>query len=313
MIVIMFAVELFYFRIANYYNIIDKPNHRSSHSKITLRGGGIIFPISLFLYPLYFGYEFKYFLIGLLLIGFISFIDDIKPVANRLRIIFHLTAVGLMFYQLELFHLPFYWILLALFVVIGSINAINFMDGINGITGGYSIITVLTLLYININTVTYSSSTLLITVLVSIGVFNFFNFRSRAKCFAGDVGSVSIAFIIMFFLLQLITKTANLGYLLLLLIYGLDTVTTIIFRIIRKENIFDAHRSHFYQYWANERGISHLIVAALYAIIQLFINFLVVFVLPDSNFIVLLSLIIAGLIFTIIRFSVEGSSKLLGQ
>ena len=42
-LVLLFLAELFYFHIADKYNIIDKPNERSSHTRITLRGGGIIF------------------------------------------------------------------------------------------------------------------------------------------------------------------------------------------------------------------------------------------------------------------------------
>jgi len=313
LIISLFIAELIYFRIANHFNIIDQPNYRSSHTSVTLRGGGIIFPIGLLLYPVFFGFEYKYFLIGMTLISLISFMDDVKPVSNRLRIAFHLVAVAFMFYQLDLFNISFYWIILALILVIGSINAINFMDGINGITGAYALITLLTLLYINAYIVKYTISSFLITAIISVLVFNFFNFRTKAKCFAGDVGSVSIAFIIMFFMLALIIKTENFSYLLLLLLYGLDTVTTIIFRLIRKENIFDAHRSHFYQYWANEKKVPHLAISAFYAILQLFFNIIIIFWLSGSVILICLVLLISTLIFTISRFSVEGSAKLLGS
>jgi UDP-GlcNAc:undecaprenyl-phosphate GlcNAc-1-phosphate transferase len=308
----LFIFELFYFNLANHYNIIDQPNHRSSHSKIVLRGGGIIFPIALLIYPIYYGLEYWYFLFGLFLIACISFADDIKPVANKLRIVFHLGGVALMFQQLGLYSLPLYWIIIALIFVIGTINAINFMDGINGITGLYALITLLTLLFIN-NSVEYISSSLIITSIMSVLVFLFFNFRAKAKCFAGDVGSVSIAFIILFLVLSLVVKTQNIIYLLLLLIYGYDTVTTIIFRLIRRENIFDAHRSHFYQYWANERKVSHLLVATTYAVFQLLFNIVIVFFLYKSILATILVLLIGLLVFVSIRFYIEGSAKLLGR
>lgn len=311
--ILLFLAELAYFRIADKFNIIDQPNHRSSHTTLVLRGGGIIFAIALLMYPFYFGFEYSYFLLGLAAIAFISFIDDIKPVSNKLRIMFHLAGVALMFYQLGLFNLPLYCIILALILVIGSINAINFMDGINGITGSYALVTLCTLFYINTYHIEFISSSLLITSIISVLVFNVFNFRKRAKCFAGDVGSVSIAFIIMFFLLELIIKTENFGYLLLLVLYGLDTVTTIFFRLIRKENIFDAHRSHFYQYWANEKKIPHLVVASIYAGTQLLINALIVFWLTESIFILCLTLFFSAVIFIVVRFFTEGSVKLLGH
>lgn len=311
--IILFLAELFYFKIADRFNIIDHPNHRSSHTDVTLRGGGIIFSIALLLYPLYFGFEYCYFLLGLGIIAFISFVDDIKPVSNKIRIAFHLVAVGLLFYQIDLFNLSIFWTILALILVIGSINAINFMDGINGITGAYALITLCTLLYVNIYIVEFVMTDLLITSIISVLVFNYFNFRKKAKCFAGDVGSVGIAFIILFFLLLLVIKTEDFSYLLFLLLYGLDTITTILFRLIRKENIFEAHRSHFYQYWANEKKIPHLVISAIYAGAQLAINALIIFWMPHTIFIVLFFLIFTTIIFMLWRFAVEGSTRLIGN
>ena len=305
--------ELIYFSLAKRFNIIDQPNHRSSHQLVTLRGGGIIFSISLLCYPLYFGFEYGYFLIGLLGISIISFIDDIKPVSNKVRLVIHTTSAAFMFYQLDLYSIPFYLIILALFLVIGSINAINFMDGINGITGAYSLITLCTFLVINQYIITFTLPGFLVTAIISVVVFNFFNFRKKAKCFAGDVGSVSIAFIILFFLFQLILKTENFKYLLLLLVYGLDTVTTIVFRMIRKENIGDAHRSHFYQYLANEKKMPHLLVSSIYSLSQLLINLIIILFIPDSMFILILSLLTSAVMFIILRFSLEGSSRLLNN
>lgn len=311
--IVLLLLEILYFEIANYFNIIDKPNFRSSHTVITLRGGGIIFPLSLVLYPFYFGFQYKYFILGLVLISFISFIDDLKPVSSKIRICFHLAAVALLFYQLNLFDLPIYGIILALFFVIGSINAINFMDGINGITGSYALITLSTMLYINVYISEFVPSSLLITSIISIVVFNFFNFRTKAKCFAGDVGSVSIAFIILFFLLRLIIQTENLYYLLFLLLYGLDTGTTIGFRLIRKEPIFESHRSHFYQYWANEKKVPQLFVAGCYAVVQLVVNVIFIFMIPYSILSFCLTLLVSAVVFVIIRFSTEGSFRLLSK
>jgi UDP-GlcNAc:undecaprenyl-phosphate GlcNAc-1-phosphate transferase len=307
---LLFALELIYFKIADKYNIIDHPNHRSSHTKVTIRGGGIIFSIALLLGSLYFGWQYGYFLSGLFLISLISFLDDIKPTSNRLRIIFHLIGVALLFYQLGIYDLPYYWIIGGLVFVIGTINAVNFMDGINGIIGGFGLITLLTLYYINTYINVFTEERYLVISILSLIVFNFFNFRIKAKCFAGDVGSVSLAFIILFFLLQLIIKTSNLNYLLILLVYGLDTVTTIIFRTLRKENIFKAHRSHFYQFWANEKKIPHLAVAMSYIVVQGLIDFMLVKFKPASIVNLILSVVITAIIFILMRIYFEGSNKL---
>lgn len=308
-VIALFLVELLYFKIADKYNIIDRPNHRSSHTQITIRGGGIIFSIAIILAAAL-NFKYPYFIIGLMLITFISFIDDVKPLSNIFRIATHLAAVTLLFYQLNILILPFYWILFAFIFVIGTINAINFMDGINGITGGYGLVALSTLWYINKNTA-FTDDIYLIAAIISVLVFCFFNFRKRARCFAGDVGSISLSFIILFFLLQLIVKTQNVSYILILLIYGLDSVTTILFRLIRRENIFEAHRSHFYQFLANEKQMSHTLVALLYMIAQELIN---IFLLNNGTFKILnLILCIFAITLAVVFFRVilEGREKLL--
>lgn len=311
--ILLFLVELLYFKIAIHFKIVDYPNHRSSHAMMTLRGGGIIFPICLLLYPFFFGPVYIYFLLGLASIAIISFIDDLISLSSIIRGGIHLVSVSLMCLQLGLLGLPFYWIVLALILVIGCVNAINFMDGINGITGTYALVTLCSLLYINTYLTEFIISSFLITSIISVVVFIFFNFRPKAKCFAGDVGSVSIAFIIMFFLLSLIIVTKNFNYLLLILLYGLDTVTTIIFRLVRKENILEAHRSHFYQYLANERKVPHLIVSASYMFLQLVINVIIILWMPSSLFSFIVFLGFSTIIFVIMRFSVEGPSRLLNH
>ena len=311
-IILLLIIELLYFRVADHYKIIDQPNSRSSHTKVTIRGGGIIFPIALLLFPLYFGTANIWFLTGLFLISAISFADDIRHVNNKLRLIIHLAAVGLLFYQLNLFGLSWYLILFAFFFTIGTINAVNFMDGINGITGGYGLITLITLLAINNYGVEFTDSNLLMTAVIAVAVFNLFNFRKKAKCFAGDVGSVSLGFILVYFILSLILKTENFTYILLLLVYGLDVVTTIIFRLIRKENVLEPHRSHFYQYLFNDRRVSQIIVSLLYIALQLVINILLIYSGIDSIWIMVTILILSGIVFVKMRFVLEGTEKLLG-
>jgi UDP-GlcNAc:undecaprenyl-phosphate/decaprenyl-phosphate GlcNAc-1-phosphate transferase len=309
-LVLFFLFEVLYFKIANKYNIIDKPNHRSSHTQVTIRGGGIIFSLALFAGVGYYGLHNAYFLAGLFIISLVSFMDDIDPVANKVRIICHLVSAFLLFYQLNIYELPFYWIIMSLVFVIGTINAINFMDGINGITGLYGLITLFTLYYINQYAVLFVDGNYLILSMLSLCVFNFFNFRNEAKCFAGDVGSVSLAFIILFHLLQLIVKTYDFKYLLILIIYGLDVVTTIFFRVCRKENIFDAHRTHFYQFLANEKRIPHLWVAVLYGFMQLLINYILISYLELSIINLVIAIVMITLVFISIRWYFEGTKKL---
>ena len=267
-LVLLFLTELFYFRVADKFNIIDKPNERSSHSRITLRGGGIIFYFGALAYFLTNDWEYPWFILALSLITFISFVDDIRSTSQGLRLVFHFSAMALMFYQWGLFSLSWWWIIIALIVCTGIINAYNFMDGINGITGGYSLIILGALAYINEEMVSFAEPALIYTVLCPVVVFCFFNFRRKAKCFAGDVGSVSIAFILLFLIGKLILKTEDFSWMILLAVYGVDSVLTIIHRLMLHENIGLPHRKHMYQLMANELKIPHVVVSLVYMAVQ---------------------------------------------
>ena len=267
-LVLLFLAELFYFRIADKYNIIDKPNERSSHTRITLRGGGIIFYLGALVYFLTSQFEYPWFMLALTLVTVISFVDDIRSISQGLRLVFHFTAMGLMFYQWELFTLPWWTVVVALIACTGIINAYNFMDGINGITGGYSLVVLGALAFINHWVVSFVEPGLIYTMLCAVLVFNFFNFRKRAKCFAGDVGAVSIAFIILFLIGKLIIDTEDCSWIVLLAVYGSDSVLTIVHRLMLHENIGLPHRKHLYQIMANELKIPHVAVSLTYMVVQ---------------------------------------------
>ena len=267
-LLLLFLAELFYFKIADKYNIIDKPNERSSHTRITLRGGGIIFYFGALAYFLSNDWGYPWFMLALTLITFISFVDDIRSTSQGLRLFFHFTAMALMFYQWGLFSLSWWWIIIALIVCTGIINAYNFMDGINGITGGYSLVILGALAYINTEITQFVEPALIYTVLCSVLVFCFFNFRKKAKCFAGDVGSVSIAFILLFLIGKLILKTEDFSWIILLAVYGVDSVLTIVHRLMLHENIGLPHRKHMYQLMANELKIPHVAVSLVYMLTQ---------------------------------------------
>lgn len=267
-LVLLFVTGLVYFQIADYFNIIDKPNERSSHARITLRGGGIIFYIGALVYFFVGGYQYLWFMMGLTLIALISFMDDVKSVPSKWRLGIHFLAMLLMFYQWGMMELPWWYLLVALVFCTGIINAYNFMDGINGITGGYSLVVLCGLAYVNERMVQFVESDMIYTMMVAVVVFDFFNFRCKAKCFAGDVGSVSVAFIILFLLGKLILTTGDWSYIIFLAVYGVDSVLTIIHRLMLHENIGLPHRKHMYQLMANELGIPHVQVSLLYMLVQ---------------------------------------------
>ena len=272
--ILLLIAELLYFRIADKCNIIDKPNERSSHSTIVLRGGGIIFLISVWIWNAFFGFQYPWFLAGLTLVAGISFVDDIHSLPDSVRLIAQFAAAAMAFYQLDILHWSMWWmILLALIVYVGATNVINFMDGINGITAGYSLAVLIPLALVNINGVFVEQSLIISTVLASL-VFCIFNFRPKGKaiCFAGDVGSIGIAFIILFLLGNVMIRTTDITWLIFLLVYGVDGCLTIVHRIMLHENLGEAHRKHAYQIMANELKVGHVTVSLLYTVMQLVIS-----------------------------------------
>lgn len=282
--VLLLAAELVYFRIADKFNIIDKPNERSSHSTIVLRGGGIIFLIGAWVWSAFFGFDYPWFLAGLTLVAGVSFVDDIRSLPDSVRLVAQFAAAAMAFYQLGILHWSMWWIVLvALIVYVGATNVINFMDGINGITAGYSLAVLLPLMAVNMDGGYVEQSLIVSTVLASL-VFCVFNFRpkGKAKCFAGDVGSIGIAFIMLFLLGNVIIKTEDITWLIFLLVYGVDGCLTIVHRIMLHENLGEAHRKHAYQLMANELKIGHVKVTSLYMVMQLAVSLGFIYLCPDT-------------------------------
>ncbi len=300
--VILLVLELVYFKIADKCNIIDKPNERSSHSTIVLRGGGIIFMLGLWIWAAFtsagllntgLGFGYPWFLAAVTLIAGVSFVDDIRSLPDSVRLVAQFVAMGLMFYQLDMLHWEMWWVvIIALIVCVGASNVINFMDGINGITGGYALSVLLPLLLINngaagcdLNAkVAFVPTSLIMTVILADVVFCLFNFRpkGKAKCFAGDVGSIGIAFILLFMIGQLIMTTGDVTYLIFLLVYGVDGCLTICHRIMLHENLGEAHRKHAYQLMANELKIGHVKVSLLYMAMQFVVSLGFIYVCPNN-------------------------------
>ena len=271
---LLLVLELVYFRIADRFNIVDRPNERSSHNSIVIRGGGIIFLLAAWIWSAFFGFNYPWFLAGLTIVCGISLWDDIHSLPDSVRLIAQFTAMFMMLADLGMINLENWWMIApALIVCVGIINAYNFMDGINGITSGYSLTVLLPLIILN-HSIHFIEMSYLIVAAIACVVFSYFNFRpkGKAKCFAGDVGSIGIAFIVLRPLGKLILQAGDLTYILLLVVYGVDTILTICHRIMLHENLGQAHRKHAFQIMANELKIPHEVVSLGYMILQLIIS-----------------------------------------
>ena len=280
--ILLVLLELLYFRIADRFDIIDKPNERSSHSRVVLRGGGIIFAIALWIWSCWYGFHYPWLLTGVTLAAGISFVDDIHSLPDSLRLVVQFTTMFLVFQEVGILHWDMWWVVsVALIVCVGATNIYNFMDGINGITGGYSLAVLIPLALLNRER-QFVDESLLVIVGLSLLVFCLFNFRRNAKCFAGDVGSIGIALILLFGIGRLIMQTGDVTWLVLLLLYGVDGCLTIVHRIMLHENLGEAHRKHAYQLMANELGMPHVVVSSIYVALQLAVSLTAIYVIPDS-------------------------------
>ena len=304
---ILLIAELVYFKIADHFNIIDKPNERSSHSTIVLRGGGIIFSLSMIVWAVMMVVQggdivpYLPFLIGLVIICGVSFWDDVHSLPDNVRLVAQFTAMALMFWSMGIMHWNMWWfVIIALIVCVGATNIINFMDGINGITAGYAMAVLLPLLLLN-RTLGFIEESYLVVAMIGVLVFCIFNFRpkGKAKCFAGDVGSIGIAFIMLFAIGKLIVKTSDITYLIFLLVYGIDGVLTICHRILLHENLGEAHRKHAYQLMANELKMSHVVVSILYMVLQLVVSLGFIYLCPNTILAHWIYLVAAGIIMAV--------------
>ena len=261
---ILLVIEVVYMKMAVRLKIFDVPHHQSSHLGVVVRGGGIIFYIAFLLWSVVNGFPFLWGLLGLTVLATVSFIDDIHSVSPIIRLVCQFIAILLMFYHSGLIQTPLYAIFILSVACVGMMNICNFMDGINGMTGGYSLVVMLALLYVNMNVFCFTETSFLLYVIMAILVFNIFNFRSRAKCFAGDVGSLSMGFILVYLVLRLALNGHSMSWMIFLVVYGVDGGLTILHRILLRENLMKPHKKHAYQIMANELKMPHLQVSLIY-------------------------------------------------
>jgi UDP-GlcNAc:undecaprenyl-phosphate/decaprenyl-phosphate GlcNAc-1-phosphate transferase len=270
--ILLFFLELLYIKIAKFFKIIDIPNVRSSHIESTIRGGGIIIWISCLIYFLLYNLRYPCFIIAISILGVISFWDDIKTISSKYRLSVQLISLLILLY--EVYPMPYSFLSIPFIIVIslGIVNGFNFMDGINGITVSYSLISIFSFAFLEKYMFHYIDINFIIFIFLSLIVFGFFNFRTKAKVFAGDVGSVSIAFIFVFLQLLIYKKTENIVFLFMFIVYGIDIIYTLLLRIKNKENILKAHRTHLFQLLKNEKKIDPLLISIVYALLQLIFN-----------------------------------------
>ncbi len=279
---------LMYIRIAHFYKIYDHPVGRSSHLNRTITGFGVFVLFGLLLYSVAFPYTLKsFFIIGLLMISTISYIDDLVFVKHFIRLVFQIFALLLMAIELPFnYMLDFEKIPLIIAIVIlgiGVLNAFNFMDGINGMLGLTNLVILLSFLWLNSNSVdvqgnqiSFIRNEFLYTYIIGVSIFLGLNLRRKAIVFAGDTGSIALAFIILYLMLNLIFKTGNYAYFLLFAVFGIDAGLTVIFKLLLRENIFVPHRDFLFKKLVHVGKYKHVNISIIYASLQALINVIVI-------------------------------------
>ncbi len=305
---ILLISELLYFRIANRFQIGAKVTQRSSHKEYQLTGGGIIFFISVVISYFWHQQPSNTIFIGATILAAISFIDDIKNISPFLRLFIQSIIVFCSFWHI------IEWGYIDIFIVVfvcgvGFINAYNFMDGIDGIAAGYSLVTLGSIFYAFLDTVS-APHYLILSLLIATIIFGYYNFRKSSVCFCGDVGSIVMGFLVLYLIVELIWTKSDATYIVFLIVYGIDTVFTIIQRLFMGENIFMPHRHHLYQVFANQWGISHYKIALGYTLTQLAINIAYFTVPKDLKWTYVISVI---LLLSTIYFISKRSSRSLSN
>lgn len=277
-----------YFPFARKKGILAGVNTRSSHKSPTVTAAGFIFPLSLLVYYIYSlaigGSPSLWLLVGMLLLAAVSFADDLGEVWFVYRLLAQLFGVSLMMTQVVLelgFFPPDNAAYVVIFVVligfgIFTINLFNFMDGINGMLGLLTLSVLIPLALTEFYVQCFTDPGLLLYLLLPTLVFLFFNCRRRPVFFCGDVGSITVGFVLTYLVVKLLMQTGDLTYLLFFAVIYIEAGITVLQRLLAGQNIFKPHRIHLFQLLSNERGFPHAAVSAVYASIQLLIGLLVV-------------------------------------
>ncbi len=277
-------------RLADRYGFHAHPNGRSSHGKPTVTGMGIIILLAFTIYLFWQPTLPPLFALGFLVISVVSFLDDIFFLKHSFRLMVQFICLALMVSELPFQSSGIEAIALAIAAIIfgiGVINAYNFMDGLNGMLVLHCVLVLGSMLYIN---ATYTDaagapkpfvdSNFILSIMIPMVVFAFFNIRRTALAFIGDVGAIGISFIILFLMYRLLLTTGNYTYLLLFSVFGADAGLTVCYKLILRENIFVPHRDFIFKRLVHVAKLSHLRTSFYFFIAQAVINVFIIVSLP---------------------------------
>ncbi len=272
---------IFLIRYADFIGIIDIPNERSAHTKITPRSGGIAIFSGFILTHLLLNTDHLiryYYVYGAISIVFlIGFLDDKFDISPRLKFIFiFIASIILYIYDVQItsvgtyfgheFILPAWMVFpFTFFAIAGFTNALNLMDGLDGLAGAIALVILSAFLAIGMIHNDPLMSTISMTLIASIGAFLLFNWNP-AKIFMGDSGSLTIGFsiaVLSILSLKYISPTAVLFIIALPL---LDTFIVIVRRLRRGISPASADKTHIHHFMYNFKKDVRFVVVLLASI-----------------------------------------------
>ena len=272
-IFLLLSVGMFiYLKIAEKWLIVDQPNLRSSHQITTKRGAGILYLLAFVIYLMVSPNNNLTLILSGLILGGVGFIDDLKNLNFKIKLAIQLIVIISYLIVQDYLSLDWYYTILIFVFLIASINIFNFMDGINGLTILYSLSFLMSFYYINTEFTSFINPNILLIMIICNVIIGFLNIRTKAVCFIGDVGSISMGFLYATLALILMIKTNSFAPLVLIMVYAVDSGWTIMERLSLKENIFLPHRRHLYQILVNELRFSHILISISYFTIQMLLN-----------------------------------------
>lgn len=233
-----------------------------------ITGTGLVLVLVLLLHGLLVNTSHAYFLFAFAMLALVNWLDDLFEIHSGWRLITQFLALS--FLVMEFGLISSYWSPFFLVVAVGVVNAYNFMDGINGISGIYAL-AVLAPLPFAYAFDTENMGRLLLIFLFLI-LFILFNFRRSAKAILGDTGSIALGFLVLFYSLQCFKNYDIYLLMSFSMLFLLDTGYTLLERTYRRKNVFQSHREHLYQMLVHRRGWDPRWVAMGYGVIQLGIN-----------------------------------------
>ena len=258
-VVTLFAVGYF-IKIAPKLSLVDIPNERSSHTKHTPRGAGIVFGFIFILGLGLFNFdlveEYKLTTLAIFIVYLTGIIDDLYNIKSKTKFIWVILATVIIFYDglqittigsyfgyeisLGMLALPF-----TIFAVVGFTNAVNLTDGLDGLASSISIIMLSTLFCIGIlnkDMLLIYGPALLMSVLAAFLILNW----NPAKVFMGDSGSLVLGFIISIFAIKALSYIDPVSVLFLAGMPLLDTMVVIRRRLQRGVSPFKADKNHLH-------------------------------------------------------------------